>query len=289
MVEKSVLLGYDVGPLQCPEMEAQSWVPQQRGRWAGEVKDWIQLMTQAHPRKEDDIRNLLESMKQPVDKRKESKGSVPTKKPRDLPPLDLGTPVPGESLTLEIKGDNKTIAGWMNGHAKMKTRIGSLEKAQNLLREWWSRGMRSRQRTTDWVTHTFREHNKEADLWACKGAKGRAEEWVDTTRTVWQEVTGECGFWDGSHDNGKCGGGIVLMAFSEPHGWFTFYKKVWPLYQGKVPWMLKWVDAGCLLTIYINGWKSAPAKSVQLFGLLRLRLCLFPLQCIFLWHASHAG
>ena len=29
MVEKSVLLGYDVGPLQCPEMEAQSWVPHQ--------------------------------------------------------------------------------------------------------------------------------------------------------------------------------------------------------------------------------------------------------------------
>ena len=42
--------------------------------------------------------------------------------------------------------------------------------------------MRFRQRTTDWVTHTFREHNKEADLWARKGAKGRAEEWVDIRR-----------------------------------------------------------------------------------------------------------
>ena len=48
------------------------------------------------------------------------------------------------------------------------------------------------------------------------------------------------------------------------------------LYQGIVPWMLKWVDAGCFLTIYIKGWKSAPAKSVRLFGLLRLRLCLSP-------------
>ena len=74
--------------------------------------------------------------------------------------------------------------------------------------------MRSRQRTTDWVTHPFREHNKDADLWAGKGAKGRAEEWVDTTRIAWQEVTGVCGFWDGSHDNGKCGRSIVLMAFS---------------------------------------------------------------------------
>ena len=71
-------------------------------RWAGEGKDWIQLMTQTQPRKEDVIRNLLESMKQPVDKKKESKGSVPTKKPRDLPSRDLGTPVPGESPTLEV-------------------------------------------------------------------------------------------------------------------------------------------------------------------------------------------
>ena len=98
-------------------------------------------------------------MKQPVDKKKESKGSVPTKKQRDLPPLDLGTPVPGEKPTLEIKGDNTTILERTNGHAKMKTKIGTAE-AQNLLREWWG-GMRLRQRT-DWVTHTFREYNKEA-------------------------------------------------------------------------------------------------------------------------------
>ena len=32
--------------------------------------------------------------------------------------------------------------------------------------------MRLRQRTADWVTHTFREHNKEADLWAGKGRAG---------------------------------------------------------------------------------------------------------------------
>ena len=71
-------------------------------RWVGEGKDWIQHRTQTQPRKEDDIRNLLESMRQPVDKKKEFKGSVPTKKPRDLPPLDLGTPVPGEKPILEI-------------------------------------------------------------------------------------------------------------------------------------------------------------------------------------------
>ena len=37
-------------------------------------------------------------------------------------------------------------------------------------------------------------------------------------------------------------------------------------YQGKAPWMLKKVAAGRLLTFCNNGWKSAPAKSVQLFN-----------------------
>ena len=62
----------------------------------------------------------------------EPKGSVPTKRPRDLPPFDLGTPVPREKPTLLIKGDNKTIVDWMNGHAKMKTKIGTVEKAPKL-------------------------------------------------------------------------------------------------------------------------------------------------------------
>ena len=176
-------------------------------KWAGEVKDWIQLMTQTQPRREDIIR----SMKQPVDKKKESEGSVPTKKPRDLPPLDLGIPAVGERPTLEIKGDNKTIEDWMNRHAKMKSRSGTVEKAQNLQREWWGRGIRLRQRTTEWVTHTFREHYKEADWWADMGAKARVEDWVDTTRIAWQDVTGVCGFWDGSYDNGKCGCPICVV------------------------------------------------------------------------------
>ena len=45
--------------------------------------------------------------------------------------------------------------------------------------------------------------------------------------------------------------------------------------------MLKWVDAGCLLTIYINGWKSAPAKSVQLFEQLDLGCVLSPYSAFF--------
>ena len=182
-------------------------------------------MMQSHPRKEDVIRHLLQSMKQPVGKKKESKGPVPTKIPRDLPPLDLEIPVVGERPTREIKGDNKTIVGWVNGHAKMKTRVRTVEIAQNFLRNWWGRKIRLRQRTGEWITHTFREHNKEADLWADKGEKGRVEEWVDTTRVAWPEVAGVCGFWDGSCDNGYCGSGIVIMAYSDLQGWSTFYEK----------------------------------------------------------------
>ena len=55
-------------------------------------------------------------MKRPVDEKKESKGPVPDKKPRDLPPLNIAIPVPGVGLTLEIKGDNKTIVDCVNGH-----------------------------------------------------------------------------------------------------------------------------------------------------------------------------
>ena len=91
---------------------------------------------------------------------------MPTKQPRDLPPLELGIPVAGKLPTLEIKGDCKTIVDWVNGHAKMKAKVSTVEAIQNLLREWWGRGIRLRQRTAEWVTHTFREHNKEADLWA---------------------------------------------------------------------------------------------------------------------------
>ena len=36
-------------------------------------------------------------------------------------------------------------------------------------------------------------------------------------------------FWDGSCDNGNCGCGIVIMAYSDPHGWFTFYNKRGPV------------------------------------------------------------
>ena len=110
-----------------------------------------------------------------------------------MPPLELGVLESGKLPALEIKGDCKTIIDWIIGHARVKARVSTGEATQNLLREWWGRGIRLRQRTAEWVTHTFREH-KEADLWADKGAKGRVEEWADTARIAWPEVPGVCGF-----------------------------------------------------------------------------------------------
>ena len=142
--------------------------------------------------------------------------------------------------TLEIKLDCGTVVDWVNGHAKMKTRGSTVEATQNLLREWWGRGIRLRQRTTEWVTHTFREHNKEADLWA--GAKGRVEEWVDTTRIARPDVTGLCGFWDGSSaTTAIVVDGIVIMLVRTCTDGPLSARSV-DRYLVLTPWMLSW---GC--------------------------------------------
>ena len=78
-------------------------------RWAGEGNDWIKVMAHRKARKEDVIRSLLESMKRAVDGNTEPNGTSPTKKPRDLPPLEIERPEAGQRRTLEIKGDCKSI------------------------------------------------------------------------------------------------------------------------------------------------------------------------------------
>ena len=108
-----------------------------------------------------------------------------------------------------------------------------------------------------------------------------AEEWVDTTRITWREVTGVCGFSDGSFVNGRCGRSIVLMAFSEPHGWFLFYKKC--------GLMLKWVDAE-MLTDNLRQWMEKCARSKRaIVRTIEIFVVSSPLQCTFRWHASHLG
>ena len=53
---------------------------------------------------------------------KKKKASAPTKKLRDLTPLALEVPTEDEKLTLEIRGDSKTIVDCVNSHAKLKRR-----------------------------------------------------------------------------------------------------------------------------------------------------------------------
>ena len=89
------------------------------------------------------------------------------------------------------------------------------------------RGLHLRHHVADWAIHIFREHNKEADSLAGKGVKGREVEWVDTASVVWSEVTGLCGFWDGSCgcENGTCGAGIVIQAITKTLGWAPMHEK----------------------------------------------------------------
>ena len=67
-------------------------------------------------------------------KEQRKRESVPTKKLRDLTPLVLEVPTEDEKLTLEIRGDSKTIVDWVNSHAKLKTKESTIASAQNLLR-----------------------------------------------------------------------------------------------------------------------------------------------------------
>ena len=139
---------------------------------ASEGNDWIKLMAQNKIRKENVIRSLLESMRQTVEKKAEPNGTRATKKPRNLPLLEVDIPQAGQRPTLEIRGDCKTIVDWINGRAKEKTRECTVEETQSFLRDWWGRGVHQRKRTTEWATHIFREHNKEADAWSEKGREG---------------------------------------------------------------------------------------------------------------------
>ena len=141
-------------------------------KWAGEGNDWIQLMVRGPPRKEDVTFSLLASMRQATEKRTEKGGSALRKKPRDLAPLAIETPAEDKKLILEIRGDSKTIVDWVNVHAKLITKESTIASVQNVLRDWWGRGVDLRQRVADWVSHIFREHNKEADSWAGRGVQG---------------------------------------------------------------------------------------------------------------------
>ena len=115
-------------------------------RWAGEGNDWTKLMAQRQLREEDLIYSLLVSMRQAVAE-KESNGTGPTEKPREL-----------SCFVVENSG------------VRAETDVAH---TQNFLRKRWDRGVdlksRPKKRTASWATDIFLEHRTEAGLWASKG------------------------------------------------------------------------------------------------------------------------
>ena len=101
-------------------------------RWNGPARQ--------QPRKEDVIHSLLASMRQAAEKKT---------KADETKRNQVEIQEEGKKLTLEIKGGSKSMVDWVNGHAKLKTRERTAATTQNLLREWWCRGVDQRQRTVD--------------------------------------------------------------------------------------------------------------------------------------------
>ena len=59
---------------------------------------------------------------------------------------------------------------------------------------------------------------------------------------VWSEVTGLCGFWDGSCENGTCGAGIMIQALTKIPGGTPIHTKCGGCGVG-MPWMPNWAAA----------------------------------------------
>ena len=159
-------------------------------------------------------------MRQPTEKKPLKGGGAQKKKPRDLELSVLEKPAEDKKLMLEMRSVRKRIVDWVNGLAKLKTCESTIATAQNLLWEWWDRGVDLRRRVADWAVHIFREHNQEADIWAGKGVKGSEEEWTDIANIIWSEVTGLCGVLEGSCE--RCTFGV----FTQTLGCATTRKKM---------------------------------------------------------------
>ena len=150
---------------------------------------------------------------------------IPHREERELDALLLEPPRTVERIELVIRRDSKTVVDWINGKAKQKVPYRAIETIQIQLMEWWEKGVDLCQRIGDWAVHIFREHNKEADLWAGIGAKGISMEWNDESATDWTSVTGICGFWDGSCTDKVCGASITISFFIQGLEWVIRYKK----------------------------------------------------------------
>ena len=116
----------------------------------------------------------------------------------------------------------------------------------------------------------FRERNTEADAWAEKGVRGPQEDWEDDSKVVWSDVTGLCGFWDGS-------------CFHTIMGWATIYKKCGPV-PGKNSIDAEIAGCSMLIESLKKGWTHVCMLIKFHRGVSRPHA-----WCIFRWNAQHAN
>ena len=81
------------------------------------------------------------------------------------------------------------------------------------------------------MTHIFREHNKEGDLWAANGVKGREDEWVVRYGL---RSPASVDFWMAVAILGQCGTGVMIQAFIVSLGWVPIHKKCGPVIQNSL-------------------------------------------------------
>ena len=200
VVAEQKRLEHEDGPDERDKMDTQLRVSQQR-RDEGHPNDnvggrrphWRRISTRHPPWEEDVTTGLLKMMWQPTGrlqpraKRAESHGTRGSK-----------------------------------GHAKQTMPISTAGTAQLQKRDCWDRRADLRRRVPDWRYILTANTTKKPTR-----ARGREEQWVDSANVVWPEVTGLCGFWDGSCQHGVCGAGMLIKISTQTLGCATNHKRMW--------------------------------------------------------------
>ena len=149
---------------------------------------------------------------------KKADGGIALRKERDLDPLMIKPPRTVEGIELAIRGASKTVVDWINGKAKEKASYRAIETIQIQLMEWWKKGVDLSQRIGVWAVHIFREHNKEADLWAVMGPKGSVRNGRTSLRPIGQKLRGYAVSGMGVVMTKVCGAGFTISIFMQGLG-----------------------------------------------------------------------
>ena len=161
---------------------------------------WLDLVQEMfktkHPPKKDEVIIARLKMARRPSKHllKKATGSSQQRQTMELHPAVLDVPRRGTGIQVDIRGGSKDGGGLDWGARRGKGRpTRQLERFKDNCGDRWSKAASLRVREGDWAVHIFREHNEEGDAWAEQGACG-----IEREPGVWPDVTGICGFWDGS-------------------------------------------------------------------------------------------